>query len=171
MRLSIAVAILFAASFLLAQKVEPTNLTFVAVPGYSSSPQGLAFTNLGDSEIALTISITGPFSIPTNKCGGGVKPRVHCNIYVAYTPQGMETDTGNLSFIFNEQTVSVALTGNGVSIIPTSFTHYSYSRRTDNVSVTLYAEGHMIPDGEQISLSLHRLYGPRLVSRSRHVEK
>ena len=46
---------------------------------------------------------------------------------------------------------SVTLTGSGVSIVPTSFTHHSYSH--GNINVTLYAEGDVIPDGEQVQLS------------------
>jgi hypothetical protein len=149
-RFVMVLSMLFLTSLLLAQKVDPTSLTLVAVPGYSSSPQGVAFTNTGDSEITLTISITGPFSIPTNKCGRGVKPGTHCNLDVVYTPQGIGTDTGTLGFTFNGQTVSVALTGNGVSIIPTSFSHVSHS--SDSVKVTLYAEGDIIPDGEQVEV-------------------
>ena len=150
MRFSMAVAMLFATSLLLAQKVNPTSLTLAAVPGYSSSPQDVAFSNTGDSELTLTISISGPFSIPTNQCGRGVKPGTHCNVYVVYTPQEIESDTGTLGFTFDGQTVSVALAGNGVSIIPTKFTHLSYSH--GNVNVTISAEGDVIPEGEPITM-------------------
>jgi hypothetical protein len=102
--------------------------------------------------ITLTISITGPFSIPTNKCGRGVRPGTHCNVYVVYTPEAVETAYGALAFTFDSQTVSVSLTGNGVSIIPTSFTHVSHNGE-GNVNVTLNAEGYVIPDGEQVWLN------------------
>lgn len=141
--------VLFLTSLLQAQVVKPTSLTLVAVPGYSSSPQTVAFFNTGDTELALTISITGPFSIPTNKCGGGVKPGVHCNVYVIYTPTGIETDTGTLGFTFNGQTVSVALTGDGVSIIPTSM-KVQTSRSKLEITVHMSAEKDLIPNGEEI---------------------
>jgi hypothetical protein len=38
---------------------------------------------------------------------------------VSYTPPGIETDNGSLLFAFNDQTVSVPLTGEGVQSIPT----------------------------------------------------
>jgi hypothetical protein len=124
-RVVMVLSMLCLSSLLLAQKVEPPSVTIDAVPGYSSSPQDVVFSNTGDSEITLTISISGPFSIPTNKCGRGVKPGTHCNVYVVYTPEAIETDTGTLGFTFNGQTVSVPLTGNGVSTIPTRFSHLS----------------------------------------------
>ncbi len=136
---------------LLAQKVNPTSLTFVAVPGYSSSPQMVAFTNTGDTQIPpLTISITGPFSIPQNTCGKGVKPSTHCNVYVVYNPTGIETDTGTLGITFNGQTIQIPLTGDGVSSIPTSFKHAAYDKKTGNINIQMYAAKNVIPDGELV---------------------
>jgi len=65
---------------------------------------------------------------------------------------GIETDTGILGFTFNGQTISVALTGNGVSIIPTSVKSAGYNHRTGDISIIFYAEGDIIPNGEQVSL-------------------
>ena len=133
---------------LAAQKVNPLSLSFAAIPGYSSSPQGLAFTNQSTAELALAVAISGPFSISKNQCGHGVKPGTHCNVYVVYAPQGLEYDTGALDFTFDGQTVSIPLTGEGVSIVPTKFTHVSYSKGA--VTAIIYAEGNLLPDGEMV---------------------
>lgn len=142
------IGMLFAALLLQAQEVGPTSLTLVAVPGYTSSPQSVFFKNTGDSQITLTVSITGPFAIPTNSCGRGVKPGTHCNVYVTYKPVAIETDTGTLTFSFNGQTVSVPLTGDGVSVVPTSTKGFSLSKKKQQASWTLFAEGDVIPNGE-----------------------
>ena len=152
-RFAMVLSMLFLTSMLLAQTVNPIAVAVDAVPGYTSSPQNVAFKNTGASEITFTISISGPFSISKNECANGVKPGTHCNVFVIYTPPGIGTDTGTLGFTFDGQTVSVALTGNGVSIIPTSFTHVVYSSKSSTVNVTLYAAGNLIPDGEQVQLS------------------
>lgn len=162
MKLRFVIApMLFLASLLLAQTVVPTNLTILAVPGYSSSPQGIVFTNTGGSEITLTISITGPFSIPTNRCGRGVKPGTHCNLYVQYTPKGIETDSGTLTFAFDGQTVSVPLTGEGVSSVPTGFSHVGFNN--PNVNVTMVAEGDVIPNNEPVWLYCMNYIGTQTI--------
>jgi len=92
----------------------------MAVPGYTSPYQDVRFYNTGGSELTLTISVSGSmFAAPENWCTNGVKPGTHCNVYVTYTPLGIETDNGSLLFAFNDQTVSVPLTGEGVQSIPT----------------------------------------------------
>lgn len=124
MRVSIAVAIL--AVLLLsqqayAQQVNPTSLSFEAIPPNTSPEEGIAFTNTGTSELTLSISISGPpFMIAENRCGKGVKPKSHCNLYLTYTPQTVgEVDSGTLSINYGEGVVAVPLSGQGVSSIPT----------------------------------------------------
>jgi len=123
-----------------------------AVPDYSSSPQNVDFINTGHEAITVAVSISGsPFAIYENRCANGLKPGTHCNVYVIYTPQAIETDTGTLGFAFNGNTVTVPLTGNAVSIIPTQFVRFSHSGPT--IHFTLFAGGDTIPNGEQIYVS------------------
>ena len=133
------------------QEVQPTSLTIEAVPGYTSPEHDIVFTNTGASELALTITVSGPFSLPLNRCGRGVKPGTHCNVYVTYTPEAIETDTGALTFAFGNQNVSVALTGDGVSAIPTALTIDAHHA---NVSAKITAgakgEGYKIPDHDWV---------------------
>ncbi len=117
----LVLSMLFAASFLLAQKVEPTSLSFEAVPPNTSPQEGVAFTNTGTTTLSLTVYVSGPpFAISENRCGNGVKPNSHCNLYLTYTPQVVgEVDNGTLTINYGEGVATVALSGNGVSSIPT----------------------------------------------------
>ncbi len=135
-----------------AQQVKPTSLTFEAIPGYTSSPQSITFKNTGDTQIPpLSITVTGPFAMPSNTCGKGVKPSTHCNIYVTYSPVAIETDTGSLTIDDGDgQPITITLTGTGVNSIPTSFKHVAYDTRTGNVNITMYAMGNVIPNGEPV---------------------
>lgn len=152
MRLSLIVVMLFAASLLQAQQVNPASLVITAVPGYSSSPQNVVFSNTGTERIDVEVSLSGSaFALSENRCGNGVKPGTHCNVYVVYVPQAIETDSGSLTFTFNEQTVTVPITGNAVSIIPTQFARFSHNGPT--IHFTLSADGDIIPDGELIYVS------------------
>jgi hypothetical protein len=102
------------------QVVKPSSVTVMAVPGYTSPYQDVRFFNTGSSELTLAISVSGSmFAIPENRCTNGVKPGSHCDVYVTYAPLGIETDNDTVTFAFNDQTVSVPLTGEGVQSIPT----------------------------------------------------
>ena len=168
-RLVVAVALLFAASSF-AQEVKAASSTFKAIPGYTSPPQEVTFYNTGDSELTVTISIRGLFAIPQNLCGGEVKPRSHCAVWVTYTPEAIETDTGSLTFTFNGQTVSVALTGEGIDLIPTKTTmrcepgtcranHDGGTEPGFNIKVSA-GKGYEIPNGEQVDVSCVEFSGP-----------
>jgi|HubBroStandDraft_4_1064222.scaffolds.fasta_scaffold263394_1 hypothetical protein len=159
MKWLIAAALLMtSASF--AQEVKPASLTFEAVPGYTSPQQDVRLFNTGESEFLVTVSITGPFSIPTNDCGKEVKPKGHCDVWVTYSPTEVETDTGTLTFSLNDQTVSVPLTGDGVSLLPTvtkmkcqeGTCRPKPSEKLFKITVTA-PDGYAIPDGEQVDIS------------------
>jgi hypothetical protein len=144
-----------------AQKVSPSSVNFGDVLVGQTSPQkNVSFTNTGDSELELTVSISGPFAIPVNHCGRGVKVGTHCDVDVTYTPEAAETDTGTLTFNYGQGTVSVSLTGTGV----TSLDYSTKTRLTgpkgdlniggDGITLTFTAtvtsKGGAIPDGEQV---------------------
>jgi hypothetical protein len=149
---SLVGVMLFAASLAQAQQVVPSSLVITAVPGYSSSPQNVVFSNTGTEKIEVEVSLSGSaFALSENRCGNGVKPGTHCNVYVVYVPQAIETDSGTLTFTFNEQTVTVPITGNAVSIIPTELWEVSHSGAT--IHFAMSADGNIIPDGELIYVS------------------
>ncbi len=157
--LSGLVLALLAVPFLAAQQVEPTSLTFEAVPGYTSPAQSAKFENTGASDLALTISISGPFGMPRNECRQELKPGTRCNVYVTYTPESVETDTGTLTFTFNQQSVSVSLTGDGVAAIPTHTALHAPGRGKVGVEYEFTVKvtplkvpgwhGYAVPNGEQ----------------------
>src|SRR5271167_218272 len=98
MRFSIVVAMLLSASWLVAQKVNPTSLTFEAVPPNTSPGEYIAFKNTGTTQLTLSISITPPFVISESRCANGVKPNTHCYLYLTYTAQTIgEVDNGSLT--------------------------------------------------------------------------
>jgi uncharacterized repeat protein (TIGR03803 family) len=119
--LAIAV-ILFATYLLQAQpvgQVSPSKLNFGVVFVGTSSPQmEVALKNVGDANMTVTsVATTGPFAVAVNKCEKGIKAGTHCNVWVTYTPDASETDTGTLTFNDNASNSpqTVSLTGSGIT--------------------------------------------------------
>ncbi|MGA7445659.1 MAG: hypothetical protein WBQ43_20290 [Terriglobales bacterium] len=152
-------AVSFAGPFLQAQEVKPASLTIQAIPGETSPQQRVVFTNTGVSDLTLTISISGPFSVPKNKCGHPVKQNLHCDVWVTYSPQEIGTDTGTLTFTFNDQSVSVPLTGNGLNLLATS-TRLQLTREGELKTTVSVANGYQVPDGEQVTVFCTAVSGP-----------
>jgi hypothetical protein len=117
----LAIAVLFANSLLFGQAVNPSSLAFEAVPSNTSPSEDLAFLNDGSTTLTLSIGISGPpFAIAENRCGNGVKPNTHCNLYLTYSPQSVgESDSGSLTINYGSGVTIVQLSGQGVSSIPT----------------------------------------------------
>jgi Abnormal spindle-like microcephaly-assoc'd, ASPM-SPD-2-Hydin len=123
MKIGLALLPLFASSFLLAQHLRPTALTFEAVPPNTSPQEIIAFTNNGTAPLSLAVSVNAPFSIAENRCANGVKPGTHCNVYLTYTPTSVgQVDNGTLTFNYGDGIVTAPLNGHGVSAIPTDVT-------------------------------------------------
>ena len=99
--------------------VSPTTLNFGQVQvGQTSSPLLVSLENTGESELTISsISLSGDFALPTNHCAAGVKPLTHCNVYVTFTPTGIGTATGTLTFTDNASNSpqTVSLTGTGIN--------------------------------------------------------
>jgi hypothetical protein len=97
--------------------VSPIALNFGSVIlGQTSAQKLVSLKNTGNVELTVSdISISGDFALPTNHCANGVKPSTHCNVYITFTPTGLGTATGTLTFTDNAsnspQTVSLAGTG------------------------------------------------------------
>lgn len=155
--LSISV-VFFVASLLPAQALKPASLAFNAIPGDTSPRQKVQFTNTGVGDLTLTISITGPFAIPKNECGHPVKQNLHCDLWITYSPQALESDSGTLTFTFNDQSVSVPLTGNGVNLLPT---RTQTELHDGNIkTIVSSAGGYSIPSGDQVQVSCTAVSGP-----------
>jgi len=148
---------------LCAQIADPTSINFGGVPvGFTSKALNVTFKNTGSTSLTVTESITGPFALPVNKCGRGVKPQTHCNVEVTYTPEALQVDTGTLTFNYSDGqaqgSVSVSLTGYGDSGYPTksSLKIYPNSVCTPaqiTFTMKVSSKDGKIPDGEQVFVS------------------
>jgi hypothetical protein len=117
----LTIAMLFAASSALGQGTNPKSLSFEAVPPNISPAENLAFFNDGAIQLTVSVSVSGPFTITENRCGNGVKPGTHCNLFFTYTPQAVrETDNGALTINYGGGITTVPLIGRGVASISTS---------------------------------------------------
>lgn len=114
--------VLFIASLVSAQRVNPSSFSFESVPPNTTPEQNLTFFNTGTTQLTLSFTIPTPFTIADNRCAKGVKPGTHCNLYLTYTAQTVgEQDNGNLVIDYGDGSVSVPLSGAGVQWIATSF--------------------------------------------------
>ena len=121
MRLSFTSAILLAlVGIAVAQpigQVSPTHLDFGSVLVGTSSPQlEVTLKNVGDAVMTVSsVSTSGPFAVGANKCQKALKTGASCKVWVTYTPQSPETDTGVLTFsdTASNSPQTVSLTGTG----------------------------------------------------------
>jgi hypothetical protein len=154
------VAMLLLCLSISAQEVSPTNVNFGdVVVGQTSRQVNVTFTNTGNSDLELTITISGPFAIPVNHCGRGVKVGTHCNVDVTYTPNAEETDAGTLLFNYGQGTVDVPLTGTGVATLTYPTKNKLKGPKDVGISEagtyvsfydTVTSKGGTIPDGELV---------------------
>jgi hypothetical protein len=99
--------------------VSPTALNFgQVVVGKTSAAKLTSLENTGESQLTVSnVSISGNFAITVNSCEHGVKPLTHCNVYVTFTPGGVGTETGSLTFTDNASNSpqTISLTGTGIN--------------------------------------------------------
>jgi len=152
MRFSLAVAILLALAVIealavpaSAQSTEPTTVSITGVPEYVSGPHNVTFINPSSSDLTVAVTVTGPFALSTNRCANGVRPGTHCNIDVVFVPQTLGEVTGDLIFTYNDGQIIVPLSGNALTIIPTTM-----NVTNDAFDITMYADGEVIPNGELV---------------------
>jgi len=119
----VLLSLLLSASFLSAQQVNPSALSFESIPPKASPQEVLTFTNTGTAELTLSFSsVPAPFAIIKNACQTHLKPGKHCSLYLTYTAKTVgEKDSGALVIDYGEGSVSVPLNGAGVSSIATEF--------------------------------------------------
>jgi len=79
-------------------EVSPTSFDFgPTLVGCTSPQKRISLKNTGDAQLIMdTISISGLIALPVNHCARGVKPATHCDVYVTYSPDRLEADTGSL---------------------------------------------------------------------------
>jgi hypothetical protein len=142
-------------------EVSPTTWDFgPTLVGCTSPQKRISLTNTGDAQLTMdNISITGLFAIPVNRCGNGVKVGTHCDVYVTYSPEALQTDAGTLTFNDNASNSpqTVSLNGHGATTVPTETKMEKPNPRQIYVgqTTTLTANvvslgGCAIPDGEVI---------------------
>ena len=108
--------------------VFPTQLVNV-----KSSAQTVKLTNSGTNAVSITSStVSGDFA-KTGSCPPSLGAKKSCTLDVTFTPTAAGTLTGTLTFTLSSGTVTVALTGTGVSkatgwltVSPTSLTFNGY---------------------------------------------
>lgn len=139
------------------QQLSTSVVNFGGWPvGVTSNQYDVAFTNTGSTELTVSLTISGgPFAMPVNKCGRGVKPKTHCNIWLTYTPQVLgEQDSGTVMFGYTGNgvsgSVSAELTGEGTGPFGTSTSMSFYPQgNAFGFSTTTYSL-YQIPLGETI---------------------
>jgi hypothetical protein len=153
-------------SSLLAQnpigEVSPTSFDFgPTLVGCTSSQKRISLKNTGDAQLIMDkISISGLIALPVNHCARGVSPATHCDVYVTYSPDRVEANTGSL--IFNDNASNspqvVSLTGQGATIVPTaskmqtrSPQNIYYGQTTTFTGQVSSLGGCSIPDGELLT--------------------
>jgi hypothetical protein len=111
---------------------EPeTTVSFSAPPTFPSEPVGttspaqtVTVTNTGSASLTFTaISVTGPFAIAasgtTCSTSSPVAPSGSCTVALTFTPTGVGTNSGTLSFADNagNSPQTVSLTGTGATAV------------------------------------------------------
>jgi hypothetical protein len=143
--------------------VSPTSFDFGKVLVGKTSPQlHVSLKNTGDADMTVSsVSISGNYAIPVNHCAAGVKPGTHCDVYVTFTPQALNVETGTLTFNDNatNSPQTVSLTGTGSDTVAT-LTKITASPKSflAGQPVTLTATvtslgGGVIPNGDQVVFS------------------
>lgn len=153
-------------SSLLAQnpvgEVSPTSFDFgPTLVGCTSPQKRISLKNTGDVQLIMdNIAISGLIAIPVNHCANGVKPATHCDVYVTYSPDRVESNTGSLIFNDNASNTPqvVSLTGHGATIVPTAVKmqtpspqHIYYGQTTTFTAQVTSLGGCSIPDGELLT--------------------
>jgi uncharacterized repeat protein (TIGR03803 family) len=139
------------------QRLGSSAIDFGGWPvGVTSVQYGEAFTNTGNAELTLSITLSGgPFAMPVNDCGRGVKPQTHCNIYLTYTPKVLgEQDQGTVTFSYTGSggsgSVSASLSGVGSGPFGTSTSmSFGPDGNVFNFATATYSP-YQIPLGESI---------------------
>jgi uncharacterized repeat protein (TIGR03803 family) len=139
------------------QQLSSSAVNFGGWPvDVTSTQDDLAFKNTSGAELTISLTISGgPFAIPVNDCGRGVKPNTHCNIFLTYTPEVLgEQDNGIVTFSYvgngANGSVSATLAGTGTGPFATG-TDMSFGPQGSAFSffTTTYSP-YQIPLGETI---------------------
>ncbi len=98
---------------------SPAALKFKGqLEGTTSAAKSVSIKNTGKVEmIVSSTSLTGDFSISQNRCGNGIRPGSHCNIYIRFQPTQLGNRSGTLNVYdnANNSPQSISLSGNGLT--------------------------------------------------------
>jgi hypothetical protein len=102
--------------------VSVSSITFstsVPVTGVSSSTQTVMLTNMGSSAFALTLAISGDFTV-TSGCPASLSGGASCQVQVGFTPSQPGARTGVLGITAGSSFAPayVSLSGTGSAILP-----------------------------------------------------
>jgi len=140
--------------------VSPATVSFGKVLVNQTSPEkSVKLENTGDSELTVSsVSISGNFAIPLNRCVHGIKPGRHCFVYVTFTPDALGQQTGTLTLTDNASNnpQTVSLIGEGSNTASTATTASATPTAIlagQPVTFTAMVKslgGGVIPDGDQV---------------------
>lgn len=96
--------------------LSTTALSFGAQQlGTSSPQQQVTLTNTGDSALnGIVVNVTGDFTV-ANQCGASLPGHSTCALLVAYAPQALGAESGQLTIQDLVQQQTVALSGSGTA--------------------------------------------------------
>jgi hypothetical protein len=135
--------------------VSPSIVVFgVGSVSRSSSAQIVTLTNATTTAIpSLSFAISGPFSLVTNTCTGGLAPGAVCAASVIFSPTGAGPVSGSLTISSPAlaSPVSVALTGTGFNFTVSA---EATSSQTVAAGQTASFTLDLTPNGAQATFSL-----------------
>jgi hypothetical protein len=118
--------------------VSPTSLSFsTTVAGNTSAAKTVTLTNSQSVALSFSNITASPgFAVASNSCTGGVAPSKTCTVGVSFSPTGVGSAAGTLTFtdgaIGSPQTVSLSGTGSA----PVTFSASSINFSTVRVGTT-----------------------------------
>lgn len=95
--------------------ILPNQVAFSGQPiNTTSAAQQVTVSNTSNSAVAMTSeSITGPFAIQTNTCGGTLAPNTGCTLAIVFQPTQAGPANGTLTVVTGQGTQTVGLSGTG----------------------------------------------------------
>lgn len=139
--------------------ILPNSVDFGGQPIETPAPaQQVTISNTSGSAVPLTSeSVSGPFAIQTNTCGGSLAPNTGCTIALVFRPTQTGAASGVLTVVSGQGTETVNLTGTGenpatdtLSPLSLSFPPTQENSSSDPQTVTLANSGGASLTGIQV---------------------
>ncbi len=100
--------------------LNPSSLSYPETTvGLGASSKMVTLTNNSPVGITITPTVTGPFAVWSNYCGGTIASGASCTMFIGYVSQVAGAESGSLSVAYTGGTapLTVGLSGTGVSRI------------------------------------------------------